>query len=248
MNPVPALEVAGVSYAFGKTAALDNVNFRIQESECTILIGPNGAGKSTLFSLITRLYDSGKGKIAINGYDIKRKTTLALAEMGIVFQQQTLDMDLSVNQNLRYHAALHGMSGKKAKKRIQEELERQGMYERQYEKVRLLNGGHRRRVEIARGLLHKPRLLLLDEPTVGLDVPSRQALVDHVHELCRSEHIAVLWATHLIDEIHHHDRVIILHKGTIRAKGTVSEVVARAPNAETIQKAFLFFTSEEITA
>lgn len=240
----PALVVEGLSYAFGKKTALDNVSFHINQSECTILIGPNGAGKTTLFNLITRLYDSGKGKIEINNCDIKRKTTLALAQLGVVFQQPTLDLDLSVLQNLRYHAALHGMSTKQANKRIQEELERQGMYHRKSEKVRQLNGGHRRRVEIARALLHQPSVLLLDEPTVGLDVPSRRAIVEHIHSLCRSEKISVLWATHLIDEVYEQDHVIILHRGTVRAKGPVSEVIAQVPEGKTVQQAFHYFTDE----
>lgn len=248
MSPVPALKVEGISYAFGKKPALDNVSFRIERSECTILLGPNGAGKTTLFSLITRLYDSGKGKIAINGFDIKRKTTIALAELGVVFQQPTLDMDLSVLQNLRYHAALYGLPRKLANKRIQKELERQGIYQRGNEKVRQLNGGHRRRVEIARALLHQPSVLLLDEPTVGLDVPSRQAIVDHVHALCASEDIAVLWATHLIDEVHEQDQVIVLHHGTICANGPVNEVIQKVPNADTIRQAFQILTNEEKAA
>lgn len=248
MSPVPALKVEGISYAFGKKPALDNVSFRIERSECTILLGPNGAGKTTLFSLITRLYDSGKGKIAINGFDIKQKTTIALAELGVVFQQPTLDMDLSVLQNLRYHAALYGLPRKLANKRIQKELERQGIYQRGNEKVRQLNGGHRRRVEIARALLHQPSVLLLDEPTVGLDVPSRQAIVDHVHALCASENIAVLWATHLIDEVHEQDQVIVLHHGTICANGPVNEVIQEVPNADTIRQAFQILTNEEKAA
>lgn len=248
MSMTPALEVNDISYAYGKKMALDKVNFKINRGECTILIGPNGAGKTTLFNLITRLYDSGRGRITIDGHDVKRKTTKALSKLGIVFQQPTLDLDLSVLQNLRYHAALHGFPRNKANQRIREELERQGMYERHDENVRQLNGGHRRRVEIARGLLHEPSLLLLDEPTVGLDIASRQTIVDHVHELCESENIAVLWATHLIDEIFSKDRVIILHQGKVQVIGSVSKVIQLAPDAANIQQAFQYFTQMEKAA
>jgi len=220
-----ALAIEDLSFAYGAKKALDMVSFTVGSGECTILLGPNGAGKSTLFSLITRLYDSREGRIALCGFDVKKQSRKALAKLGVVFQQPTLDLDLSVTQNLRYHAALHGISRKIANQRIQEELERLNMYERRGEKVRQLNGGHRRRVEIARALLHKPSLLLLDEPTVGLDMPSRQAIVDHVHALAKEQNLAVLWATHLIDEIAADDSLVVLHKGQIKAKGKLADVL-----------------------
>lgn len=220
-----ALKVEGLSFAYGSKKALDNVGFEVQSGECTILLGPNGAGKSTLFSLITRLYDAREGRIALCGFDIKKQSLQALAKLGVVFQQTTLDPDLSVTQNLRYHAALHGIGRKAADQRIQEELERLNMYERRGEKVRQLNGGHKRRVEIARALLHKPSLLLLDEPTVGLDMPSRQAIVEHVHELVKQQKLAVLWATHLIDEIAADDSLIVLHKGQVKASGKLADIL-----------------------
>ncbi len=237
MKHTSALSVNHVSYAFGKKKALDNVSFNVERAACTILLGPNGAGKSTLFSLVTRLYDASSGEIYINGLNLKRDTRKAIAKLGVVFQQSTLDMDLSVLQNLRYHAALHGMSRKLTQQRIQQELERQGMYDRRTEQVRSLNGGHRRRVEIARALLHQPSVLLLDEPTVGLDVPSRKAIVDYLHALATEQNISIFWASHLIDEIASQDRLIVLDKGQIKASGTVSDVIQTA-QSETISDAF----------
>ncbi|QWF69866.1 ATP-binding cassette domain-containing protein [Methylomonas paludis] len=221
-----ALNIAELSFAYGQKKALDNVNIQVEPGECTILLGPNGAGKSTLFALITRLYDSRLGRIELCGYDVKTNSRQALAKLGVVFQQTTLDPDLSVTQNLRYHAALHGLSQKTADLRIQEELERLDMYERRHEKVRQLNGGHKRRVEIARALLHKPSLLLLDEPSVGLDVPSREVIVRHVHQLAGRQNLAVLWATHLFDEIGADDSLVVLDKGVVKAQGKLSSVLS----------------------
>lgn len=240
MNSV-ALSVEDLSFSYGGKKALDSVGFAINKGECTILLGPNGAGKSTLFSLITRLYDTRSGRIELSGFDVKKQTRKALATLGVVFQQTTLDMDLTVMQNLRYHTALHGMGSKLAKQRIQQELERFEMYDRRFEKVRQLNGGHRRRVEIARALLHSPSLLLLDEPTVGLDVPSRKAIVEHVHRLVKDEQLSVLWATHLIDEIYPDDHLVVLHQGLVKANGTVDSVLQEV-GKDTVNDAFFALT------
>jgi ABC-2 type transport system ATP-binding protein len=236
-----ALSIEDLSFSYSEKKALDWVSFNIRSGECTLLLGPNGAGKSTLFSLITRLYDTRSGRIELCGFDIKQQTRSALAKLGVVFQQTTLDMDLTVMQNLRYHTALHGMGCKLAAQRIQQELERLNMYERRFEKVRQLNGGHRRRVEIARALLHEPALLLLDEPTVGLDVPSRLAIVEYVHQLAIEENLAVLWASHLIDEIYPDDHLIVLHKGRVKANGTVDEVL-KITHTALIKDAFYTLT------
>jgi ABC-2 type transport system ATP-binding protein len=239
-----ALTIDSLSFSYGGKKALDQISFTVETGRCSLLLGPNGAGKSTLFSLITRLYDARDGRIDLCGYDIKQHTRKALAKLGVVFQQTTLDLDLTVLQNLRYHTALHGIPRKLAMQRIQQELERLNMFDRRFEKIRQLNGGHRRRVEIARALLHQPSLLLLDEPTVGLDVPSRQSIVDYVHRLAVEENIAVLWASHLIDEIYPEDHLIILNKGKIKAKGAIVEVLTIA-NSTTIKDAFFTLTRAE---
>ncbi|RIZ67978.1 MAG: ATP-binding cassette domain-containing protein [Methylococcales bacterium] len=244
MSLQTALSIEKLSFSYGGKKALDQLGFTINSGECTLLLGPNGAGKSTLFSLITRLYDSHEGQIELCGFNVKQQTRQALAKLGVVFQQTTLDMDLSVMQNLRYHTSLHGLGRKVALQRIQQELERLNMYERRFEKIRQLNGGHRRRVEIARALLHKPALLLLDEPTVGLDVPSRLAIVEYVHQLVAEEKLAVLWASHLIDEIYPEDHLIVLHKGQIKAKGTVDEVLLNT-GTTSIKDAFYSLTQGE---
>lgn len=214
-----ALEVEGVRFAYGPRQALDDVTFATSAGRFTALLGPNGAGKSTLIALLTRLYDLQHGAIRIAGASLRQQPREALRRLGVVFQQSTLDLDLTVEQNLRYHAALHGMPRVLATERIERELERQQLGERRKSKVRELNGGHRRRVEIARALLHKPSLLLLDEASAGLDPPSRQALNRHVRELCRTEGMSVLWTTHLLDEVQTDDDLLILNRGRLVAQG-----------------------------
>ena len=196
-----ALEITEVSHYFGSFCALDNVSVDISPGDFTVLLGLNGAGKTTLYSLITRLYNNISGSVKIYGYDVRDQSSEALKNIGVVFQQPTLDLDLSIKENLHYHASLHGISVKQASRRIEDEMNRINMLEKINMKVRSLSGGQRRRVEIARSLLHKPKLLLLDEPTVGLDIGSRQMILSHVKQLCKEENLAVLWATHLIDEI-----------------------------------------------
>lgn len=236
------LAIAGLGFSFGAKCVLDSIALTVRAGEFKLLLGPNGAGKTTLFSLITRLYDSPQGKIEVEGNDLKKNSGQALRRMGVVFQQPTLDLDLTVRQNLMYHAALHGLSSVRAKARMNDELDRLGMADRANERVRKLNGGHRRRVEIARALMHEPKLLLLDEPTVGLDVPTRRDIVDHVHSLSRDSGIAVLWATHLIDEVRDGDSVFVLHQGTRRADGPLADVLEATATA-TIADAFDALTS-----
>ncbi len=231
------LRITDLSFSYGAKPALVGVGFTVRSGEFKVLLGPNGAGKTTLFSLITRLYESPFGEIQVDGLDLRRRPRPALARMGVVFQQPTLDLDLTVRQNLLYHSALHGVSKRRALERIETELARLNMAERQHERVRELNGGHRRRVEIARSLLHEPTLLLLDEPTVGLDVPTRRAIVEHVHRLSSDDGIAVLWSTHLIDEVFENDSLIVLHAGRVRADGPVADVIASA-GASDIEDAF----------
>jgi ABC-2 type transport system ATP-binding protein len=222
----PVLTVKNVSYWYGAKQALDDVSFEVYPGRVTALLGPNGAGKTTLFSLITRLFDAPTGRIEICGRSASEWGAKALGPLGVVFQQPTLDLDLTVKQNLRYFSALRGLKRKDADERMLAALKALDMEERIGERVRSLNGGHRRRVEIARSLLHGPKLLLLDEPTIGLDVPTRSAIVRHVHDLARTGNIGVLWATHLFDEVEPDDDLLVLDRGKIVARGKAKDVVA----------------------
>jgi ABC-2 type transport system ATP-binding protein len=239
--PTPALDVENVSHSFGARRALDGVSLSVAAASFTVLLGLNGAGKSTLFSLITRLYATRSGRIRIFGHDVAREPGAALRRLGVVFQSRALDVDISVRQNLLYHAALHGIGGSRALALADESLQRAGLAERARDKVGALSGGQMRRVEIARALLHGPKLLLLDEPTVGLDVKARADILARVRELIAAEGVGVLWATHLIDEVGAGDGVVVLHKGRVLAHGPVTEVVA-ATGDETIRTAFARLT------
>jgi ABC-2 type transport system ATP-binding protein len=223
-----ALAIRGISHAFGSLKALDDVSLTVGEGGFVALLGVNGAGKTTLVSLVTRLYDNVSGTIAICGHDLRRTPGRALAQLGVVFQRRALDADLTVAQNLAYHAALHVLPRAVARDRAAEVLAQVDLADRAGVRVAALSGGQARRAEIARALLHRPRLLLLDEPTTGLDVRARREVVERVRTLARSEGVGVLWATHLFDEIAPEDAVVVLHRGRVLAEGRAAEIAGEA--------------------
>ncbi len=235
------LQVAGVVKSYGKTRALDDVDLELYEGEFVALLGPNGAGKTTLFQLLTGLFVPDQGNIVIQGHDIRRSPVRALAGIGVVFQQPTLDLDLSVRANLLFHSRLHGIPPTIASKRIAEELQRLGLTDRAADKARSLSGGNRRKVELARALLHDPAILLMDEATVGLDPASRASLVDYVFNRCERDGISVLWATHLVDEAERAHRALVLHEGKLIAQGTPDRLTAQTERP-TLAQAFLDLT------
>jgi ABC-2 type transport system ATP-binding protein len=237
----PALAVNGVSHAYGPRKALDDVSLSVPQSRFTALLGLNGAGKTTLFSLITRLYDTRHGSIDVLGYRVSRDPGEALRRLGVVFQARTLDLDLSVMDNLLYHAALHGIGGRDARRRAEAALQDIELQDRARDPARKLSGGQMRRVEIARALLHEPRVLVLDEPTVGLDVNSKSLIVRHVRSLVRERGVAVLWATHLLDEVSADDAVVVLHRGRVVAAGDVSTIVETG-HSNDLRSAFIALT------
>jgi ABC-2 type transport system ATP-binding protein len=238
---VAALSIKGVSHSYGSRLALDDISFAVAPGTFTALLGLNGAGKSTLFSLITRLFGVQRGSISIFGHDIGRAPGEALRVLGVVFQPRTLDLDLSVTQNLLYHAALHGIGRREARIRAEEVLAQIGLSDRSSSKVRDLSGGQMRRLEIARALLHRPRLLLLDEPTVGLDVKARADMLGHVRLLVSEQGIGVLFATHLFDEIAEGDDLVVLHQGRVLARGKLPHILAQS-GARDLHAAFMRLT------
>ena len=220
----PALEIASVSHSFGKVKALDDVSLTVPRGSFTALLGVNGAGKTTLFSLITRLYTNRSGVIRVAGHDLRRAPRQALARLGVVFQSRALDTDLTVRQNLEYHASLHGISRRAAQERIARVLELVDLSDRREARVSALSGGQSRRAEIARALIHRPELLLLDEATVGLDVKSRAEVLALTRRLIAEEQVSALWATHIMDEVAPDDRLVVLDRGRVLISGHAREI------------------------
>ncbi|MCG7646548.1 ATP-binding cassette domain-containing protein [Alteromonas sp. Cnat3-28] len=220
------IAVQAVSHQYGGHHALDNISLCLKPG-LTMLLGPNGAGKSTLFALITGLQKLTQGSITFDGATLSQSRTSIMAKMGVVFQQSTLDIDLSVKQNLSYFASLHGITTTSALSHIQGLLDELDLTSKLNTKIRNLNGGHRRRVELARCLIHKPSLLLLDEPTVGLDIESRHLILRVVQALAHSQNVSVLWATHLFEEVKHNNNLIVLSKGRVLAHDQCEALLAK---------------------
>lgn len=241
------LSITHISKHYGQRPALDDVSMALQAGQFCTLLGPNGAGKSTLFQLLTGLFVPDQGAIAIDGLSLQRHPTQSLARIGVVFQQQALDLDLSVRRNLQFHADLHGMDRAVACQRMTDLAQRLGLAADLERTVRELSGGNRRKVELTRALLHQPGLLLMDEATVGLDPKSRHDLLRVVREEVDQRGCCVLWATHWVEEAEAADRVLLLHRGRLIADGSPAEVTATLGHA-TLEQGFIARTSQPTPA
>lgn len=237
-----ALEFENVSFSYDKKEVLKNISFCIKEGNFFVLLGLNGAGKSTIFSLATRLLKLQEGGIFVNNFSIKDYSN-ALKDIGIVFQEPTLDLDLTVQQNLYYYGALKGINFKDTMNSIHDEIIKLGLEDSLDIQVRKLNGGHRRRVEILRALINKPKFLLLDEATVGLDLKSRFDILSYVKELVKTKNISVLWITHLFDEVNENDDISIIKNGEIIETGIAKDIVKKY-NKENLVDTFTSLTKD----
>ncbi len=236
------LQIDGLVKRYGARVALDALSLSLPAGQWVALLGPNGAGKSTLFQVLTGLFAADAGEVCVNGLSLRTQATQALRHIGVVFQQMSLDLDLSVRRNLQFHADLHGLPRTLAAERIAQGCSALGLAGDLARPVRELSGGNRRKVELVRALLHRPRLLLMDEPTVGLDPKSRRDLLAAIRADVAARGSTVLWATHLVEEAEAADRVIVLHRGRLRADGTPAEVTARLGGA-TLEQGFLLATT-----
>ena len=234
----PVLIATALQKSYGPKLALKSVSMSLYAGQFVALLGPNGAGKSTLVQLLSGLFVPDQGDLSVLGFDIRREAPKALAGLGVVFQQSSLDLDLSIRANLLFHTDLHGIARKTALQRIQAGLEQHGLQGQEGVAVRALSGGIRRKVELIRALLHKPKFLLMDEATVGLDPASRQELMRSVEALAKAGEVAVLWATHLVDEVVHADRVLVLNQGEIVFDGPPAELIAQSGGLS-LEQAFL---------
>lgn len=214
--------------SYGARPALHDLSLSLAAGELVVLLGPNGAGKSTLMQLLTGLFSPDQGRVQILGHDMQSQASRALAGLGVVFQQPALDLDLTVTANLLFHTDLHGLPRTLARERIAQGLRAMGLADQARAVVRGLSGGTRRKVELVRALLHAPHVLLMDEATVGLDPASRQQMLAWVRLLTRERGVAVLWATHLVEEIEQADRLVVLHQGRLHFDGPVAAFATRS--------------------
>jgi ABC-2 type transport system ATP-binding protein len=234
--------VQALTKRYGQRAALNALSFALPAGQFVALLGPNGAGKSTLFQVLTGLFAADEGDVLVDGQSLRHSAVPALAHIGVVFQAMSLDLDLSVQRNLRFHADLHGLPRTTANERIHTACQAAGLGADLQRPVRELSGGNRRKVELVRALLHRPGLVLMDEPTVGLDPKSRRELRQALHDDVRQRASSVLWATHLVEEAEAADRVLVLHKGQLLADGTPAQV-AQALGGGSLEEAFIRATS-----
>ncbi len=215
-----AVSVRGLAKRYGELVAVAGIDFDVEPGETFGFLGPNGAGKSTTIGMLCTLVDPSAGSALVAGHDVARARGEVRRNIGLVFQEPTLDLYLTAEQNLRFHAELYGVPRGLFPDRMRRVLEMVGLWERRAGRVMTFSGGMRRRLEIARGLLHSPRVLFLDEPTVGLDPQTRASIWDYIDELRRQEDITIFLTTHYMDEAEHCDHIAIMDEGRIVALDT----------------------------
>ena len=216
----PAIRVEGLEKRFGEVEAVRGVDFEVQPGETFGFLGPNGAGKSTTINMLCTLLRPTAGRAEVAGYDVVAQRDDVRREIGLVFQDVTLDANLSAAQNLRFHGQLYGVPAAELETRMRQVLELVGLWDRRDKDVLTFSGGMKRRLEIARGLLHSPRVLFLDEPTVGLDPQTRASIWEYLDRLRREERLTIFLTTHYMDEAEHCDRIAIMDEGRIVALDT----------------------------
>lgn len=242
------LDVKDLSFRYGEKTALKGLSFTVQKGEIFGFLGPNGGGKSTTFKLLSTLYPCVPGKVSLFGLDLAQDTQAIRAKMGIVFQSPALDKKLTVRENLWHQGHLYGLTGQNLENRIDRDLDRLSLKDRQKDRVETLSGGLQRRVELAKALVNDPELMILDEPSTGLDPAARREFWGHLETLRKSQGMTVLVTTHYLEEADRCDRLLILHQGEMVALGQPEELKAsiggevlriRARNPETLKEALV---------
>lgn len=244
-----AISIAGLEHRYGSRQALAGINLEIEAGEIFVFLGPNGGGKTTLFRLLSTLIPVQRGEVRVLGFDLRRQTQAIRERIGVVFQAPSLDKKLTVAENLMHQAHLYGLSGRTLESRQSEMLARLGLAERRRDRVETLSGGLRRRVELAKGMLNRPRLLLLDEPSTGLDPGARSDLWDYLQQVRRDEGVSIVLTTHLLEEAEKADRIAILNEGSLVALDTPEALKATVGgDSITIQTSGPQSLADEITA
>ncbi|HEX4000778.1 MAG TPA: ATP-binding cassette domain-containing protein [Pirellulales bacterium] len=220
MISTAAIEIAELEHFYGERRALAGLSLRIEPGEIFVFLGPNGGGKTTLFRLLSTLLPIQRGRVSVLGFDLQTQMQAVRQRLGVVFQAPSLDKKLSVAENLMHQGHLYGLSGRRLRERQDEMLGRLALTDRRNEMVEKLSGGLRRRVELAKGMLHHPRLLLLDEPSTGLDPGARSDLWDYLEQIRREDGVTVVLTTHLLEEADKADRIAILNEGSLVALDT----------------------------
>ncbi|MBZ5578990.1 MAG: ABC transporter ATP-binding protein [Acidobacteriia bacterium] len=218
------IDVQNLTHRYGDRVALNRISFQVKPGEVFGLLGPNGGGKSTLFRILSTMMAPTEGRALLAGHDVMREPAQVRRHVGVVFQTQSLDKALTVEENLRAQGHLHGLSGSVLRERMARAMEQLGLADRRKDLVETLSGGLRRRVEIAKALLHKPQVLLMDEASTGLDPAARRDLSRHVETLRADDGVTILLTTHVLEEAERCDRLILLHQGNIVAQGTPGEL------------------------
>lgn len=227
MKPVVAVAVHHLCRTYGTRRALADVTFAVPSGEIFALLGPNGGGKTTLFKILATLLPATSGDVQIFGRNLAQNLHAVRSRLGVVFQHPSLDPKLTVAENLQHHGHLYGLHGKVLRERIVKMLDRMGVADRSRDVVETLSGGMQRRVELAKGLLHGPDLLLLDEPSTGLDPGARRDFNHYLHQLREQDGVTIILTTHIMEEAEHCDRVGILHQGKLVALDTPEALKAR---------------------
>ena len=240
------IQVRNLTKKFKDFTAVDDVSFDVQRGEIFAFLGPNGAGKTTTIKMLTTLLNPTSGEMLLDGFDPAREQHDVRRSFGIVFQDPSLDDELTAYENMYFHAVIYKIAKATRKARIEEMLKFVQLWERRDDQVKFFSGGMKRRLEIARGLLHLPKILFLDEPTLGLDPQTRNLIWEHIKDLNKVEHITVFLTTHIMEEADRvADKVAIIDNGKIVAQGTPRELKERTESA-TLEEAFLSYTGKTI--
>jgi len=242
----PVIHLQHVTKRFGDLIAVDDVTFDVQKGELFALLGPNGAGKSTTIKMLTTLLKPTSGELTLAGHDVIKAQDKARKSFGIVFQDPSVDTEMTAYENMELHAALYGIRGSETKSRIKSLLELVELWDRKDTLVKNYSGGMKRRLEVARGLLHHPHVLFLDEPTLGLDTQTRNLLWDYVKKLSHEEGMTVFFTTHYIEEAEAvADRIAIIDHGKLIALGTSKELM-KETKTKTLEQAYLALTGKTV--